>query len=200
MKNNTLSILKKQGSGFKTPEGYFETVETAVLSELKLEKLPSKEGFKTPKNYFDTLEAAVLQELKTTKQTKETRFDVPTNYFDSVEDRVFEKLENVQSTSTNIISIKSILLKKVLPLAIAASLLLLVVLNYNTTPNYTIDNVADVEVTNWIEEGYITLDTDQIAEVFNDVALTDNLNFEDEELIDYLNGTDIESILNNQLQ
>jgi len=200
MKNNTLSILKKQGSGFKTPKGYFETVESGVFTELKIEKIPSKEGFKIPKTYFDTIEETVFQKLNSKKQTKETHFDVPTNYFDSVEDQVFEKLKNAETAPTKVIQIKSVFLKKVFPLAIAASLLLLVVLNYNKTSNYTIDTIADVEVTKWIEEGYINIDTDQIAEVFKDVELTDDLNVEDEELINYLNGTDIESIINNQLQ
>jgi hypothetical protein len=81
-------------------------------------------------------------------------------------------------------------------LAIAASLLLFFIVNYNNN-EYNIENVATSEIDTWIEEDLITLEAYQIAEVFSDVNLNEEIDSEDEELLEYLNGTDIESILNN---
>jgi len=196
MKNNSLDILKKQGSGFKTPEKYFINLEDEILSKIAVEKFPEKEGFNLPASYFENLEDDVFLKLKEDKITKSLKAEIPEGYFNTIEDRVFDKLKEDNLIQLKVISLRSKFIKVFTPLAIAASLLLFFIVNYNNN-KYNIENVATSEIDTWIEEDLITLDANQIAEVFSDVNLNEEINNEDEELLEYLNGMDIESILNN---
>jgi len=200
MKNNSLDILKQQGSGFKTPKGYFDSVEDSVFSKLTSEKFSKKSGFKEPNNYFKTVENSVFQKIKKVESVKEVNFDVPKGYFESIEDHVFERItkeDEVVKIQPKNIDFKSRFIKVFTPIAVAASLLLFFIINYNTKTDFSIDNLANAEIENWIDENLITLDLELIAEVFNDVSLEEELNDEDMEMLEYLNGTDIESILLN---
>ena len=196
MKNNSLDILKKHGSGFRTPEKYFENLEDEVLAKIAVGIFPEKEGFNLPASYFENLEDHVFLKLIEDKITKPLKTEIPEGYFNTIEDRVFDKLKEDNLIQPRVISLRSKLIKIFTPLAIAASLLLFFIVNYNNN-NYNIENVAISEIDTWIEEDLIILDANQIAEVFSDVNLNEEINNEDEELLEYLNGMDIESILNN---
>lgn len=196
MKNNSLDILKKQGSGFRTPEKYFINFEDEVLAKIAIEKFPKKEGFNLPAGYLENLDVHVFLKLKDDKITKPFKTEIPEGYFNTIEDRVFEKLNEENLIQPKVISLSSKLLKVVTPLAIAASLLLFFIVNYNND-KINMENVASSEIDTWIEEDLIMLDANQIAEVFSDVNLSEEISNEEEELLEYLNGTDIESILNN---
>ena len=199
MKNNSLDILKKQGSGFKTPKGYFNSVEDEVFAKLITEKLPEKEGFSMPKNYFETIEDKVLQNITQEKLSEKVNFEVPKGYFDTIEDKVFEKIKNEDlKQQPKIIDFKSRVIKVLPPIAIAASLLLFIVLNYNSNNGkYTMEKVASSDIETWVDNNLITFESEEIAEVFSDVSLEEELNSEDEELLDYLNGMDVESIFSD---
>jgi hypothetical protein len=196
MKNNSLDILKKQGSGFRTPEKYFENLEDEILSKIAAGKFPKKEGFNLPASYFEKIEDDVFLKLDEDKITKSLKTEIPEGYFNTIEDRVFNKLKKDNLIQPKVIDLRSKLIKVFTPLAIAASLLLFFIVNYNNN-EYNIENVATSEIDTWIEEDLITLEAYQIAEVFSDVNLNEEIDSEDEELLEYLNGTDIESILNN---
>jgi len=196
MKNKSLDILKKQGSGFRTPEKYFENLDDEVLAKIAIEKFPKREGFNLPSSYFENLESHVFLKLKQDKITKPLKADIPEGYFNTIEDRVFDKLKEDNLLQPKVISLRSKFIKVFTPLAIAASLLLFFIVNYNNN-KYDIENVTTSEIDTWIEKDLITLDANQIAEVFSDVSLNEEINIEDEEVLEYLNGTDIESILNN---
>jgi len=191
MKKNRLDILKKLGSGFKSPEDYFDTLEKDVLSKLSTNKFPKKEGYTEPENYFETLEATVFDTIKEKEHLR-----VPDNYFETLEDNVFYKIKKENNNTPRIINLKSRFLKVFAPIAIAASLLLLIMFNYNTTNNtISFDNVATVDIENWIEDDLIAIDAYQITEVFEDTNLEDEFNEDEINVLNYLNGTDIESIL-----
>ncbi len=68
MKQNKLHNIKK--TGFKAPEDYFNTLEDAILSDIKLKKTSSDSGFKLPENYFDTLEDKIIDKVSTKAPTK----------------------------------------------------------------------------------------------------------------------------------
>ncbi|WP_372935646.1 hypothetical protein [Seonamhaeicola sp.] len=68
MKKNRIHNIKE--SGFKTPEGYFNSLENNIMSELKLKELATKSGFNTPNNYFDTLENNILDKVTEEKAPK----------------------------------------------------------------------------------------------------------------------------------
>jgi len=166
MNNNKLDILKKRGSGFKTPENYFKTVEDTVVMKLAMDKFPEDEP----------------------------GLDVPKGYFDSIEEKVFRKIQHEATQEPKIINLPSKWFKVVVPIAIAASLLLILVLNY-TGETYSIENVAASDIEEWIEEDLILLDSYEIAELYDDISLENEFSIDDLNVLDYVNGTDIESIL-----
>ena len=179
--------------GFKVPKGYFETVEDTVMSELIVKKFSVKEGFSTPKDYFDSVEDTVFNKLGK-EFIKTESFDIPKDYFDTLEDRIFLRLKEEKVIEPKVISLNSRIKKVLVPLAVAASLLLIFMINYNN--NSSINTVAETEIDKWIEDDLISLDSYEIAEVFNDVDLSDDDTYdEDAELLEYLNGTDVESMI-----
>jgi hypothetical protein len=196
MKKTKLDILKKQGTGFKTPQGYFDMVEDTVISEISLNALPSNAGYATPKNYFDTVEEQILEKVDVIGVKSLEQFDIPKNYFDTLEDRVFDKIQQEDAKQPKVIHLKTRLVKIIAPIAVAASLLFIFILNYNKNgESYSFDDLAASDVENWIEKDLITLESYAIAEVFDDVTLEEELNDDDLEILDYINGTDIESAL-----
>ncbi len=194
MDKKNLDILKKMGNGFKTPEGYFKDVEDSVLSKISLEKFPKKEGFDLPTDYFDNFDNTVFDRIATDTNSKKQSLNVPAGYFDTIEDRVFEKIQK-ESIQPKVINLKSRMIKVIAPISIAASLLLVFVLNYDKGTSFAFEDVAASDIEQWIEDDLISLDSDQIAEVYIDVALEDEFSSDDLEVLDYINGTDIESVL-----
>ncbi|MET2984275.1 hypothetical protein [Aureibaculum conchae] len=190
MTKNKLEHIKK--SGFTTPKGYFNTLEDAVFDEMASEKFSKKDGFESPKGYFSTLEDNVFKKLKLEEDKKETGYKIPENYLETVEDKVFTTIND----KPKVIDFKTILLKRLIPIAAAASLLLFIFINYNqTTDDVNLDQLASTEIEQWIDDDLITFDTHEITEVFNDIELESQPIFEEEDLEDYLNGTDIESLI-----
>lgn len=206
MKKDNFQHIKTKENGFKVPKGYFDTVEDTVFAKLASEKLPKKEGFFTPTTYFETVEDNVLEKIQQEKglqstlpTTKKTGFIIPKNYLESVENTIAEKL-NSKSKSVKVIDFKSILLKRIIPLTAAASLALFLFVNYNANnKSIGFDNIASSEIEQWIENDLVTLDTYEITEIYNDAGIENTTIFaEDEsedELVEYLNGTDVESLL-----
>ena len=192
MKNGKLDNNNLKKKNFKTPDGYFQSVEDTVFSKIVEEKLPEKEGFNTPKAYFDSIEDVILSKLHTEKLNKTTGFKTPKDYFDTVEVTIINKLP---AKEVKVIDFRQFIIKRLLPVASAAAIALFLFLNYNGNKN-SINNVATSDIEQWIENDQITIDPYQIAEVYSDVELSDNYGYyNDEEMIEYLNGTDIESLL-----
>ena len=196
MKHTILDILKKQGSGFKTPKGYFETVENDVFSKLSIKSFPEKAGYSIPKNYFDTVERKVFTKMDANEFLKQHHFDVPKDYFSTIEDNVFKKIQEENTNKPKVINLRFKLTKVFAPIAIAASLLLLVTLyTNNNNDSFSFNSLTVTDVENWIENDDIYLDSYEIAEVYSDVTFEDDFNEDEIELLEYINGTDIESAL-----
>ncbi|MDY7395424.1 hypothetical protein UMM65_09240 [Aureibaculum sp. 2210JD6-5] len=193
MKKSKLENIKK--SGFKTPKDYFETFEDSVFVKMSSDNFPKKEGFKSPSGYFDSVEDSLFEKLNLEKTKKETGFKVPENYLETVEDKVLKTIKNKQE-EPKVINFKTVFLKRLIPIAAAASLLLFIFINYNqTTKDVNLDQLASTEIEQWIDDDLITFDTYEITEVFDDVELESQPIFEEEDIEDYLNGTDIESLI-----
>ncbi len=194
MKNSKLEHSKE--NGFKTPEGYFDTIEDAVFSKLSSEKFPDKDGFVNPDNYLDTVEDSVLKKMDQNnhlEEKKQTGFTMPEAYLNTFDDKVLKAIKN---ENHKVIDFKTIFLKRIIPFAIAASFLLFIFIKYNSASSTTnLDQLATTEIEQWIENDLITFDTYEITEVYSDVDFENQLIFEDDEVIDYLNGTDIESLI-----
>ena len=193
MKKRKLEHKKLKERGFKAPDGYFDTVEDTIFAQLAEEKFPKKAGFTVPPTYLEEVENNVLKKLSEEKIQKETGQKIPEAYFESIEDRVFAKLKD-EKPEVKVISFRSVLLKRVIPFAAAASLLLFFILNGNRD-TISLDNVASTEIEQWIENDLITLDAYEIAEVYSDIELDNQDYFGDEEIIDYLDDMNLESII-----
>lgn len=157
------------------------------LSELK----SMKTGFEVPHDYFESIEERVISKLKT-----EDINDIPESYFETIEDRVFEKIKN---EAPKVISLKSRFTKIVTPIAIAASILLLITLQlFNSSQEDVFANLDTSEIETWINNGDLDLDTYEITSVYSDVNFDDIElydDYTDDELLNYLDNIDLESLI-----
>ena len=190
----TLSEISKK-SGYTVPNAYFKTLEDDVYAKMKTAnfKESSKENtFKTPENYFDTIEDLVITKLKAEASKEENTNEIPTDYFETLEDTVISKL----NTPKKVYTLKNIT-KYIAPIAIAASLLFIFILNTNQE-TVSFDSLAITEIEALIDEGIIDADTDLLAAAFSDIELTTEHQssfLTDNEALDYLSDEDLEMLM-----
>ena len=191
-----LSEITPVKTGFQIPENYFKTVEDSIMAELKADNFQNKitnNTFKTPDNYFNSVEDLVITKLKAVAIQEKNDTIIPDNYFDSIEDKVLSKLK----TTSKVISFKSRITKFVAPFAIAASLLLIFILN-NNSDTITFDSLTSSEIENWIDNGNIDIDALNMASIYPEIELTNEVystSLSDEEVLEYLYGEDLEEII-----
>ncbi len=191
LKNNapTLYGLQKLKHGFIIPDGYIETIEEVVLSLLFLDTLDKKHTFKTPKNYFNSVESSVFEKIADENAV------IPEDYFNTIEDKVFKKIGN----EPKVISIKRNLILKFVPIAIAASILLIFTLqlfNSTNTNQFTTLNTSEIE--QWISNGEIDIEAYEIASIYNTINIEDLTiynDYQEDEILNYLNEIDVASII-----
>ncbi|GAA3598363.1 hypothetical protein Q4Q39_19785 [Flavivirga amylovorans] len=68
MKQDKLHNIKN--TGFKVPDDYFNSLEEAIFSDIKLEKVANDSGFKLPEGYLNTLEDVIINKVSTKTPTK----------------------------------------------------------------------------------------------------------------------------------
>ena len=190
-----LHELQALKSGFSTPKDYFGTVEDAVFLKFREETFDKKTPFKTPENYFSTIESRVFDTIKS--EEKESAYEIPKGYFDTVEDNVFKKLK----PETKVIDFRTRFTKTILPIAAAASLVLFFTFQFLNKSEDNTDLFAKIEIAemeNWIENGDIEINSYQIATVYEDTDFEDielNDQYTDDNLMDYLDDIDVESLI-----
>ena len=166
-------------------------------------KTGTKSGFSVPSNYFENFEESFNIKLKEEKFVKKQGFEVPASYFDNLEENIFVKIVPVKK-EVKVISFKQRVLN-LLPIAAAASIALFIGLNsfvFNNPNNDPFNNLADVEVENWISNNINSIYENDEALTFTDIEFDD---FEtipnsitNDELEDYLNNQEnISLILEN---
>lgn len=139
-----------------------------------------KHGFKVPEGYFDGLEDHIEIAQKEVSLPKETGFEVPPNYFEKFEDQLFTTLYSEENKAT----------VKVIPLyqrtwfkvatSIAACLLIALFVYTNQTDDIETE-LAENEVTNYLETDLASIDTDDIAQLLSETEL-EELDFDTEEI------------------
>jgi len=190
-----LSEISIKGTGFEIPQNYFDTVEENVNSELSLQKHYPKDAasaFKLPENYFEEIEDVIFTKIKAKQIKNKDSFELPDHYFNTIEDRVLNKIK----TPKTVISIKRIT-KYLAPIAIAASLLLIFILNTNQK-TITFDSLATSEIEQFIDNGFVDIDSESLALAFSTVEIsTDNISspISEDEVLDYLYTEDLEAII-----
>ncbi|QNM86671.1 hypothetical protein H9W90_06005 [Polaribacter pectinis] len=162
---NYLKSVLKNKTGFTTPENYFSDAENRFSSFLSEEKLPDNGAFITPDSYFDNLEDLILS--KTTSTEKEVK----------------------------VISLKQKVLKFI-PIAAAACIALFIGLNsfiFSNSENISFDDLADIEIENWIENNTSLISNDDLAFAYT------NIDFDESDMVpNSITKDEIENYLSNE--
>ncbi len=157
-----------------------------------------KSGFKVPENYFDNFEKRIFNKIESETLPKETGFKAPDGYFDNLEDIVLQKLNAVE-TPQKVISLNSRRTWVYLT-AIAACLAIIVsMLIRNESIIKQMDSIKTASIENYIDEGYLDLESYEVLALLDDEDLT-NIDFEsdifsEESLENYLLENSIEETL-----
>lgn len=186
-----LNKIKKSNTGFVAPKGYFKEFENNFYTNMN----KNTSGFKSPENYFENIKDKIISQIKKPLLTKASGFKTPERYLENIDNKILTKYNF--NKSSKVISLKNYNYLKIISFSIAASFLLYIGINKfkNNSNSFNIDNVAMSEIENWIEDDLISFNTYDIAETFSDVDLIIDDNYSDEEIIDYLNNTDIENLI-----
>jgi len=126
-------------------------------------------------------------ELKSKR--KETGFKIPENYFDQLETK-FNKTEEFHTDNRKVRRLR------IVSMSIAASILLFFGIQFMNKGQQNVNQIIldNEEIAGWVDEDLITFDSYEIAEAFSDAELEQTL-YTDEEVNDYLDFIDIESLI-----
>ena len=191
-----LSEISLKNNPFVLPENYFERIEDEVSAKIKsqnFKNILSDQVFKTPENYFESLEDVLISKLKAEALQHNKLETIPKSYFDTIEDAVLMKIKE----NLKVVSLKSRISKYAVPLAIAASLLLLIILTNNDN-TITFDSIATSEIEESIENGLIDIDAENLATIFSDIEITENnlvAALSDDEVLEYLSNEELDEII-----
>lgn len=165
--------------------------------------LKNSTGFSVPKNYFNTADDRLSSFLIEKELPEETGFSIPENYFQNVEKSILKKTGFKKEVK--VISLKSKFLKyiPVAAVASAASVALLLSINYFTssyTSEINFDILERTDIENWIVENSNELsDKDFVAILHseisneNDFALTE---LQSDAIEEYMINIEESSLLN----
>ncbi|MEJ1223635.1 hypothetical protein [Sediminicola sp. 1XM1-17] len=153
---------KDKHSGFKTPEGYFEGFNESLMDKIK------EQSHSIPKNDGMT---------------------VPDGYFESLNQQILSK---AKAGETKVIPLHNNYKKYYLTaIAVAASLLLIIGLQWKNENAYTFDDLAASEIEQYFEAHDFDMTSYEIAEIMpiDDLQIEDMLlkEIKDENIADYLN-------------
>lgn len=155
-------------------------------------------GFKTPEGYFNTLEDTVFNKLNTKSNLEKidnTGFNIPENYFASVENNVLNTLKE----NTNEVKVVSLFSKRNLLYfsGIAASVIIMFSI-YNSESKITFDSIDTELVELYMATQHISsedLATLWNESDFNEIDFNE-FEFLDDTVEDYiLNNSNIEDLL-----
>ncbi len=189
-------------NNFKLPKDYFKTVEEIISSTVYLQQKHTSDSkiMSVPNGYFDSIETSIVSKLKEeeVEETKKQALSntIPTDYFETLEDRVFKRLPKPK----RITPFKKVLKTAFAPIAIAASLLLIVTLGnlHKANPISTFDTISSNDIEAWIASGDLFFDTEDFTELITDKTLefdTFSNIYTDEQAMEFLGETDLENIL-----
>jgi hypothetical protein len=164
------------------------------MKQKKLDTINTS-GFKVPKDYFSQVEEQILSEVHLKNKVEVSGFDIPDSYFETLENNIVQKLNDAQDVKViSLISWK----KVIYPTAIAASLLLMFNVFYNTSETITFDSLETASIENYLEQEDYT--SYELSSLLTEEELNTN-NFIDTEiseasLEDYLlDQSDIEDLI-----
>jgi len=183
----------KDSGNFKMPADYFNQLEDEVMLKIITDSFPKSAGFNVPPLYFGKATESAAKVVFGTEN--HVGFVTPKGYLEDAafETAVMNKIK-AQETPTKVIPLKNFFLKQFAPIAVAASLALLVFFNFDRVEN-DLSTIAASDIEQWIDQDLISLNDSEILEVFSDVQLENEQFFDDEDVLDYLDDTNIEALL-----
>ncbi len=188
-KKDILKNLKSRAAGSLIPETYFAEFE----KDLQPTDKKIRSGFTSPKNYFDQVEGSIPILLD--PEGNNSGFRVPDNYFKNIDQRIFDNIK--VSKPGKIINFNTNKYLKILSYSIAASLLLFFSLRSLNSRNtmFDFETIEISEIESWMDDDLITFSSYDISETFEDVYLTGVGDYSEEEILDYLDGENIENLI-----
>ena len=155
-------------------------------------------GFKTPDNYFESFDNTLFGNLKNADNLntiKHSGFKVPNDYFKTIDDKILNGIEHKKETKViTLLSWRKIAYTT----AVAASLMLMFNLFFNTPEKLTFESLETASIENYLAiEG---LTSYELATLLTDEELNSevfiNTDISEEVLKDYLlNNANIEDLL-----
>ncbi len=155
-------------------------------------------GYKTPEHYFESFDDRLLDKLKennTLNAIESTGFKVPGDYFETVNNKILSNLDN--KDETKVVALFS--WKKMgYASAVAASLILLFNVIFNTPEKVTYESLETASIENYlVEEDFTSYEFASLLteEELNSEAFI-NTTISEESLEDYLlENANIEDLL-----
>ncbi len=147
--------------------------------------------FKTPKGYFEGFNDRLMDRIseESSNIPEGEGFTLPDDYFESVHDNILNKIE---SEKTKVISLNPYKKYYYAVASIAAVVLIVFGLNWNTPEILTFEGLAEADIEFYFENNEYELSAYEIAEVIplDELEINDILTsrFEEENVIDYLDN------------
>lgn len=153
-------------------------------------------GFKVPDNYFEGLEDKMLELIKEQQDLDPSYkgapgFVVPDAYFHSLEEKVLNKIGSIERKNKVIPLYRK---RKFYYFAAAAAVFLGIIstLMFNpVTPEYSIDSIELSTLENYIDDGFLDLDYNEISPFITEEGYSfgniSTSELSDEAVFDYIN-------------
>lgn len=146
--------------------------------------------FKTPEEYFEGFDDKLRDKLseESSNIPEDEGFAIPEGYFDELHKSIHEKLDNLE---TKVVQLHPYKRYYYAVASIAAVVLVIFGLNFNTSSALTFEDLAEADIENYFENNEFDLSAYEIAEVIplHELEINDILvnRFEEENMLDYLN-------------
>lgn len=115
-----------------------------------------KTGYKAPDNYFDSFDERLLKSLDANKRMSTIKISghtIPDQYLENLDDQILSKVSNNDKPKVvQFISWR----KMAYTSAVAASLILMFSLIFNTSEDITFDSIETSSIENYLSEGNFT--------------------------------------------
>jgi len=164
-----------------------------------METFNKNNPFKTPEDYFEGFNEKLQSKLseESTSLPKQEGFTIPHGYFDSLNGKILNKIE---ITEPKVVQLNPFKKYYYVAASIAAMVLLIFGLNWNTTEELSFETLAEADIESYFENNTFDLSAYEIAEVIplDELEINDMLTnrLEDENIVDYLdeNTDDFEEL------
>jgi hypothetical protein len=147
--------------------------------------------FKTPEGYFESFTDGLMNRLSEERPSlpESEGFDLPDGYFETLHEKILHKIE---AKETKIIPLNSNKKYYYAAASIAAIVLLVFGLNWNTPETLNFDELAEADIESYFESNTYDLSAYEIAEVIPlyELEINDILTnrFNEDNVVDYLDA------------